>query len=240
MSTLRVSLEPAWILHRRPFRESSLLLDLLTANHGRISAVGRGQRQGRQAGLFQPLRPLRVDFVRRGELATLGRCEPAGPAVALAGMPLWSAFYLNELLLRLLAVDDPHGVGVFSLYSGSLQALRSEAPAVVLRHFEYALLDELGFGFDAEQIPQQATGLYWDASRGLVPGAHGAPVAAVRALLAGARDSSILPSRDLLAAMLRMLLGERPLRSAVMLRELVALSQRSGGPARPAAAPESR
>ncbi len=240
MSTLRVSLEPAWILHRRPFRESSLLLDLLTASHGRVSAVGRGQRQGRQMGMLQPLRPLRVDFVRKGELASLGRCEPAGQAIALSGVPLWSAFYLNELLLRLLAVDDPHGVRVFSLYSESLHALQAEAPAVVLRHFEYALLDELGFGLDASQIPPGAVTLQWDVSRGLVPAARGTPAAALRALLEGARDASILPSRDLLAGMLRMLLGERPLRSAVMLRELVALNRQGNRPVRPAAASERR
>ncbi len=151
-----VANEPVWVLHRRPWQETSLHLELLTRHHGRIAALARGARRPRrrEAARPEPFRPLLAAWSLRrpGGLANLGTLEPAGAAPALEGEPLWSAFYLNEVLLRLL----PRGVpqeGVHDLYAATLVALASGAPErlaprAVVRRFEKRLLDALGFGPD--------------------------------------------------------------------------------------------
>lgn len=231
MKTERVSLEPAWILHRRPYRDSSVLLDLLTPGFGRIALIGRGQRQGRQAGQLQSLRPLRVDFVRRGELGTLGRFEAAGLPLQLTGQALWSSFYLNELVLRLVPRDDGQSDDLYQYYSAALRDLAGRSAAVVLRRFEYQLLDHLGYALEMDESVDPAAEVHWDPVHGLRPARSGVSVAAVQALLNGADDERILPTRDLLAAMLDSLLGHRPLESARMLRELVALRRNTAASA---------
>lgn len=225
---LRVSQEPAWILHRRPFRDSSALLDILTPNHGRLALVARGGRKARSAGLLQPLQPLSVNFSRQRELGNLQAFESAGSAVNLQGLALWSAFYLNELLMRVLPDGDEHAAATFELYSGSLQGLASREPGVVLRRFEYDLLVLLGYALDHQAIQlQSAAGLAWDAARGLYADARGVPCAAVMALLSGAEDQQILATQPLLASMLQHVLGGRSLRTAAMLRDLVGLRQQT-------------
>ncbi len=153
----RVADEPVWVLHRRPWQETSLHLELLTRHHGRIAALARGARRpGRPAaGRAEPFRPLLASWnLRRGGgLATLNTLEPVGAPPRLEGESLWSAFYLNEVLLRLL----PRGVpqeGVHDLYAAALAELvppaagRSISPRPTVRRFEKRLLDALGFGPD--------------------------------------------------------------------------------------------
>jgi DNA repair protein RecO (recombination protein O) len=91
----------AYFLHSRPYRESSLLVDFFTAEQGRMSGVSRGVRKAR-GSVPQLFQPLLLDVAGTGELKTLKQVEMAGPALMLAGTPLFSAFYLNELLVRLL------------------------------------------------------------------------------------------------------------------------------------------
>lgn len=151
MST-RVQLQPSYLLHRRPFRDSSQLLEVFSLDHGRLSLVARGvsrrRRGGSLASILQPFRPLLLSFSGRGELATLTGAEAAGELAAPTGERLYSALYLNELLMRLLHRHEAHAA-LFSAYGRALEELAgAPAAAAVLRRFELSLLDELGYGVD--------------------------------------------------------------------------------------------
>lgn len=152
MTTSRVQLEPGYVLHLRPYRESSALLEVLTRGHGRLGLVARGVRspKSRQRGELQPFRPLKLSWSARAELGTLTGVEADGMAPALRGAALYSGFYLNELLVRLLARQDPHPE-LYALYESSLQRLAAE-PQVepVLRRFEKRLLEEIGYGLSLD------------------------------------------------------------------------------------------
>ncbi len=149
----RVALQPAWAIHRRPFRDTSLLVDFFCRDHGRISAVARGARRraSRLQALLQPFRPLRISFSGGGEVKTLTGAESAGEAAPLHGERLFSGFYVNELLARLLHdhVEHPR---LFAVYEQTLAQLAGEAPIEsALRHFELELLAELGYAIDLER-----------------------------------------------------------------------------------------
>lgn len=149
---MRVNLQPAWILHGRPYRDSSSLLEAFTAGYGRISLVARGARRrsrgGSSGALLQPFLPLLLSFAGRGELKNLMAAETAGAAVALRGERLFSALYVNELLVRLLHRHDAHPA-LFAVYGNTLRELAGSGSAEgVLRRFEVSLLDELGYRVD--------------------------------------------------------------------------------------------
>jgi DNA repair protein RecO (recombination protein O) len=149
----RVLLQPAVILHRRAYRESSLLLDICTADFGRLRLLAKGVRRGRnpQSHLLQPFVLLRLSWVGRGELPVLTAAEPAGQAITLDGPALFCGFYMNELLLHLLPAHDPHPT-VFRLYLETLRQLGTEASREkVLRFFEASLLEEIGYGLSLDR-----------------------------------------------------------------------------------------
>lgn len=172
-------LEPAYLLHTRDYRDTSLLIDLFTPDAGRIGAVARGARRFRrgasQRGLLQPFRPLWVAWSGRGELRTLTAVESRAAPVSLAGYALFSGLYANELMQRLLHRDDPHP-DLFAYYEAFLPALASLTGHLdrPLRAFELALLSELGYGvaldMDAYGQPLAMGGQYrFDAGHGLIP-----------------------------------------------------------------------
>lgn len=136
----------AYVLHSRPYRESSLLLDLFVAELGRVGAVQRGARRSR-GSTTQLFQPLLVALGGNGELKTLQQAEPAGQLLPLGGMALLSGFYLNELLVRLLPRDMalPELFVAYVRSIGELSDGHEVEP--VLRHFESALLGALGYGF---------------------------------------------------------------------------------------------
>ena len=137
--------QPAFVLHSRPYRESSALVDFFTAQ-GRFRAVLRGAR-GRAGTLARPFVPLDVAFRGRGELKNVGRLEAAGLAYWLEGSALFAGMYLNELLVRLLPAEDAHPE-MFEHYRQTLPALAAKRPLEpLLRSFEWRLLSELGYGF---------------------------------------------------------------------------------------------
>ena len=145
---MRVEAQPVFILHSRAYRESSALLECLSRDHGRIGLVARGIRRERSRlprGLLQPLQPLLAGWVGNGELATLTATEAAGAAHALAGERLYSAMYLNELVMRTTARGDPQPA-IFAGYQQCLQRLAAnEHEAWTLRRFERDLFAELGY-----------------------------------------------------------------------------------------------
>ncbi len=149
---MRIALQPAWILHSRPYRDSSLILEVFTPEQGRVSLVGKGVRRrsrgGSNTALLQPFIPLLLSFSGRSEMKTLTQVESAGAATALQGERLFSGLYMNELLVRLLHRHDPHPA-LFAAYGEALQALVSAAAVdAVLRRFEFRLLEDLGYSFD--------------------------------------------------------------------------------------------
>ena len=149
-SASRVELQPAWVLHRRDYRDSSQIIEALSCDHGRLGLVARGVRRAnsRLRGVLEPFQPLLVSWSGRGELQTLTGAERQQSLPRLSGDALMAGFYLNELLLRLLARHDPHP-GLFVDYTGALQALAGGSRvAVAVRRFEWQLLEGLGVAPD--------------------------------------------------------------------------------------------
>lgn len=147
-ATARIQLAPGYVLHQRPYRESSMLLEVFTGLYGRVGLVARGVRspKSRQRGDLQPFRPLRLSWNARGELGTLTAVETDAPGTRLQGTALYSAFYLNELLVRLLVRDDPHP-GLYGCYQATLEGLIQGGDIEpLLRIFEKSLLQEIGYG----------------------------------------------------------------------------------------------
>jgi DNA repair protein RecO (recombination protein O) len=156
---MRITLEPAFVLHHRPYRETSLLLDLITPQHGRISAVARGVRQSRSQlkPLLQPFIPLLISFSGKSELMTLISAESHGQTARLDRKSLLPGFYLNELLMKLLPKYDPHPA-VYTLYRDTLLELANISTQLkTLRLFEKNLLQELGYGLQLEQTADNKT-----------------------------------------------------------------------------------
>src|SRR3546814_168945 len=145
---MRYDAEPAYVLHARPWRETSLLLELLTENHGRLGLVARGVQGPKKHVLraaLQPLQHIRFDGVQRGELAQLRTAEAIDAAPRLSGEAGLAAFYVSELTLRLAPRQDPHS-GLYELYGQVRERLREGAPlSWTLRRFERDLLEALGF-----------------------------------------------------------------------------------------------
>ena len=232
----RIQLVPAYLLHQRPYRESSALLEIFTESHGRVGLVARGVRspRSRRRGELQPFRPLRLSWFARGELGTLTGVEADGGLHCFRGRVLYSAFYLNELLLRLLARHDPHP-GLYLLYQASLQNFsRGLQVQPVLRLFEKRLLQELGYGLllDHEVETGEAVQpeLYYDyhlESGPVVAEGEAAEGFVFRgsSLLALAKETittaeALRDAKRLTRAALNLYLGNKPLKSRELFRSV--------------------
>lgn len=240
-------LEPAYVLHARPYRDTSLLLELLTLHRGRIGVVARGVRGPRSKlrGWLRPFQPLLVGLAGRGELATLAGAEPAGAAVWLEGERAVAGLYLNELLLKLLARDDPHPP-LLGHYRAALAVLGAPTdPEAGLRVFERELLALLGYApaldTDVDGAPLDAARLYRylpesgaHAQAGLAEPVHGSVEVSGRALLALAagefpdRDT-LREARTLTRALIDHCLGGRPVRTRELARAFRGLTATAGG-----------
>ena len=233
MTLQRVSMQPAYVLHHRPYRETSSLLELLSEGHGRVGAVARGARHksSKWRGLLQPFTPLLVSWSGRGDLVTLTAAEAASPALSMPPARAMSAWYANELLLRLLGRHDPHRT-VFVHYAtllGELVAGGDEAHA--LRIFEKRLLDALGYGLALTHdaltgepvVPHHSYAYRLERGPQRVGVAEGELVLAGRSLLALANerlvgDAALKDARRLLRAALDLYLGGRPLKTREVVR----------------------
>ena len=148
MATQRISDEPAFVVHRYDWSESSLILEVFTRHHGRVALVAKGAK--RPSSNFRPvllpLQPLHVSFGGEAEIRTLKSAEWVGGQIMPTGEGLLSGYYLNELVLRLLARDDPHPQ-LFDAYAGAVAVLASghtDAIEPALRAFELLMLREIG------------------------------------------------------------------------------------------------
>ena len=146
----RVQLAPGYILHHRPYRDTSRILEVLTRDHGRITLFARGARgpKAKLAAVLQPFQLLLISWSGRGDAAQLTGAEGLQPGAPLPAACLMPAFYLNELLLKLTTRHDPLP-GLFADYHATLEALRLGEPLERrLRIFEKRLLQTLGYGLD--------------------------------------------------------------------------------------------
>ncbi|NUO76897.1 MAG: DNA repair protein RecO [Lysobacter sp.] len=242
---MRYTAEPAFVLHARPWRETSALIEVLSRNHGRIGLVARGiqgpKKQLLRAAL-QPLQWIRFDAVQMGELARLTAAEALDAAPRLSGDAMLAGFYLNELSLRLAPRNDPLP-DLYEAYARTRLRLGDEAsPGWTLRRFERDLLDALGFGFDWSHDGDGAA--IDPAERYRLDPEHGprrllsdrghadrSGAATGQALLALAADR--LPGNDDLAGLRRAMrgvlahhLGPRGLKSWELLSELARVAPR--------------
>lgn len=145
----RIDLEAGFVLHSYPYRETSLILDVFTRNHGRLSMVARGARRPTSVlrGVVQPFQPLLISWYGKHELRTLHKLEWVGGHPAHAEDGLVCAYYLNELLIRFLPKEDVNSQTLYDVYAETLRQLAHRAPVLpLLRRFELNLLTELGYG----------------------------------------------------------------------------------------------
>ncbi len=165
MANHKILLQPAYVLHQRAYRDTSVLLELFSPEYGRVGVIAKGVKsaKSRWRGVLQPFQPLLVSWNKRGELGTLTGAESQGPALAIAPDLIASGFYLNEILLRLLERDDGQ-IELFRFYDETLRGLdkigaknytednpRSVALEILLRQFEMRLLAALGYGLVLDQ-----------------------------------------------------------------------------------------
>ncbi|NIR32358.1 MAG: DNA repair protein RecO [Gammaproteobacteria bacterium] len=234
MTSRRVELARAFVLHRRPYRESSVLVEAFSADHGRVGLVARGARRpsSRLRGVLQPFRPLLLSWSGRGELATLTAAECEGVVPMLAGGKLASGFYLNELLLRLLLRHDPHPE-LFETYRRVLPRLAvTDAHEPVLRVFEKRLLATIGYGLvldheadSGHAIDPAALYRYYSEQGPVAQTGEDAPGVPVhgRTLIALDREELDDPevlheAKRLMRNVLTVYLGSKPLASRALFR----------------------
>ena len=142
----RITNQPGFVLHTSYYKETSLIVDLFTREHGRVALVAKGAKRphSRLRGILHSFQPLSVGWSGKSELRTLTAAEWTGGMQPLERSALLCGFYLNELLLKLIAREDPHP-GLFDRYNKTLHELvRSESVPIALRKFELALLKETG------------------------------------------------------------------------------------------------
>jgi DNA repair protein RecO (recombination protein O) len=148
MATKRIADEPAYVLHRYDWSETSLILEVFTRHHGRVALVAKGAKRPTSSfrPVLLPLQPLSLAFGGDGDIRTLKSAEWVGGHVMPTGEALLSGYYLNELLMRLTARDDPHPA-LFEVYAAAVRLLASGDPEALqwaLRAFELLLLKSMG------------------------------------------------------------------------------------------------
>ena len=244
----RVELAPAYLLHHRPWRDTSRLLEVFSRDHGRLALFARGVRgpKSKLAPVLQPFQPLLLSWSGHGDPGQLTRAESRiepGRDIpsSLPPAALMSGWYLSELLLKLTTRLDPQP-GLYAAYEAALAALRSGAPLpAVLRRFELQLLEQLGYGLDLRhdaasgQRVEPGSYYHFHASLGFVaissePGPQAVAGASLLALAAGRFEAPQVldDARRVLRAALDHLLEGRELRTRAV-AQAVARRPRRGG-----------
>jgi len=234
-SDARVDHQPAFVLHTYPWRETSLIVEALTRDHGRVALVARGAKRGTSPlrGLLLPFSALALSWSGRGEVKTLVRAEWTGGLVPLHGDALLAGFYLNELIVRLLARADAHPA-LFGAYARALRVLASDEARLdpALRTFEFEMLREIGYlpALDscADGGPVAAEARYRvDPQRGLLPAASDIEAVTVSgatamAMVVGdfAQPGVAAEARAMLRLIIRYHLDGRPLNTRRILQDL--------------------
>ena len=246
----RINNEAGFILHTYAFKETSVVAEVFTRAHGRVALIARGARRPASVlrGLMQPFTPLLLSWFGKSELKTLHGAEWQGGLIAPQGRALMCGFYLNELMLRLLARGDAHQ-GLYDAYAATLAQLAEAAPdsfEQILRRFEKTLLSETGYAatfdkaadsgetvraewayvFQPERGPWRANGEERGPSR-VNGGPEGVSVSG-KTLLDLAADNfddlaTLAEAKPLMRALINHYLGAKPLYTRQLLRELTEL-----------------
>lgn len=234
----RVAGQPGFVLHSYPYKETSLIVDMFTRDYGRVALVAKGAKRplSKLRGVLQTFQPLSIAWSGKSELRTLVDAEWVGGMLPLEKAALLCGFYLNELLVKLLARDDRHPA-LFDHYVSTLNQLAHGEPAqTVLRRFERALLKETGVAADLSRstlshAPVRADGQY------VVDPEHGAreaspadtwPVVSGKTLLDMESEDYTDPatqaqSKQLMRFLLAYHLGGAPLNTRQILIDLMQL-----------------
>lgn len=237
----RVNNEPGFILHTYPYKETSVVAEIFTRSHGRVAMIARGARRPTSAlrGLMQPFTPLLLSWFGKSELKTLHAAEWQGGLMAPQGRALMCGFYLNELLLRLLARGDAHEL-LYDRYITTFELLAGESCSMdyerILRRFEKNLLSEIGYGatfdVDAESgAPIDSDMRYvFQPERGALrdSGQPGCQVSG-QTLIDLAADhfesqATLIESKNLMRTLINHTLGAKPLYTRQLLRDLTELN----------------
>lgn len=222
----RIQLQPAYVLHTRPFRETSLIVESFTREYGRVAVVARGAKspRSRWRNILQPFRPLLISWSQKTGLGTLTAADQVASPPALQGQSLYCGMYLNELLMRLLHRGDPHAE-VFERYRHALSELASEVPPQpLLRVFEKHLLEAIGYAmlldreFSSDTQIKPQNWYEYKPDRGPVlcsgPGKDRVSGGALLALHTESLPAEVLPElRTLMRRVIRYHLGGKPLAS---------------------------
>ncbi|MFT3741276.1 MAG: DNA repair protein RecO [Gammaproteobacteria bacterium] len=229
---MRVQLQPAFILHTRPFTESSLILEVLTAHHGRMVLMARSVRgaSSRVRGILRPFVPLLLSWSGKGEMMQLSTAELESPPLHLSGRALFTGFYLNELMMRLIPRSDPQAK-IFEYYRTILHDLQrledKRHLELTLRLFEKRFLTELGYGLkldhDDQQVPVLADQTYqFVMGKGLVKSAIGLLGRHLLAFHQGCLQTreEFLTAKSITRTAFIELLGDKPLKSQLLFKIL--------------------
>ena len=232
------TLATAFVLHQRPYRENSLLLDVLTEQYGRIKLVAKGVKKYKRSHIadFQLYQPLLLSWFGRGELQTLSSSEVAEPRYILQAEAALCGLYLNELLIKLLPLHDAEAA-LFKAYQVALLRLQdvenNNDSQIALRLFEKTLLTELGYGLTIEHDSETGQAIkaeqqyYYQADEGLKCW-QGEPQQAIisgRSLLhlsteQGFDPQSLVEIKQLMRTVIHFYLGGKPLKSRQMFTEM--------------------
>ncbi len=235
---MRIQQQPAFIIHHHDYSETSLLLELLTRDYGRVGVIAKGARRSRSGkrALLNPFSPLLLSWSGRGELGVVTEIEANGLPLELKGEAIYCGFYVNELMLRLLHRHDAHEA-LFEAYQRCLQTLQiGQVNDAALRMFEVLMLQELGYGLvldrnTIDNMPIQA-GLAYEyiADSGPRPlsagetAVHGVEVHGATLLALAAGDMGEADTLRELKLLMRYVinrhLGDRPLNSRKLMQSM--------------------
>lgn len=239
----RINNEAGFILHTYAFKETSVVAEVFTRAHGRVALIARGARRPASSlrGLMQPFTPLLLSWFGKSELKTLHGAEWQGGVIAPQGSALMCGFYLNELMLRLLARGDAHQ-GLYDAYVATLAQLAVAAPTSfehILRRFEKTLLSETGYAptfdreaGDGELVRAERTYVYQverGPQRAASSSGEGVPVTG-QTLLNIATNcfddaTTLAEAKPLMRMLINHYLGAKPLYTRQLLRELTELHE---------------
>ncbi|MDE1183696.1 DNA repair protein RecO [Paraburkholderia sp.] len=235
-SDYKIAEQPAFVLHSYPHRETSLIIDVLSRDHGRLALVAKGAKRPHSAlrGVLQTFQPLALSWSGKSEIRTLTGAEWVGGMLPLTGDALLCGFYVNELLVKFCAREDPHP-DLFRHYVITMTRLAHDEPPVqVLRSFERVLLKETGYamalGRTVTRQTVQADGRYvFDPDRGVREASGGQPaqwpVVSGQTLLDMEQDDyhrpqTVSQSKTLMRFLLNTYLGGTPLATRQILIDL--------------------
>lgn len=224
---MRIDFCPSYVLHSRPFRDSSAIVECLSEHHGIVSLIAKGVRRPRSKLklIMQPFVPLVISWIGQSELKTLTQADSEKPCSILNGQKILLGLYLNEIILRLLQKMDPHPQ-LFLHYAQTIMALAAANNPLqeqsTLRRFELKLLIELGYGLELKQVMPELLYTY-EPALGLLE-ADAVQMTRESIVISGAtlialsenidlKESQLKEARNMMRHILNHHLGNKPLQS---------------------------